>query len=172
MGCRPEFRASRVAVTAGSAAKLSACADLGAEVLVNYKEQDFVEVVRAASDGHGADVVLDNMGASYLTRNLDVLAVNGRIAVVGLQGGATGEVDLGVLLRKRAALLATSLRARPAEEKGAIVASVREHVWPLIESGRVRPVVDQTLPMSRAGDAHRAVEASGHIGKVLLTPSG
>ncbi len=161
---------ARVAVTAGSAAKLEACRELGADVLINYREQDFVEEVRAASNGRGADVVLDNMGASYLGRNLDALAVNGRIAVIGLQGGTRGELDLGLMMRKRAALLSTGLRARPAEEKGAIIASVREHVWPLVESGRVRPIVDRVLPMAQAGDAHQAVEDSSHVGKVLLTP--
>jgi putative PIG3 family NAD(P)H quinone oxidoreductase len=108
--------AARVAVTAGSAEKLQRCRDLGADVLVNYREQDFVEVVRSATDGHGADVVLDTIGAKYLARNLDVLAANGRIVTIGLQGGARAELDLGVLLRKRAAVIATSLRARPLAE--------------------------------------------------------
>jgi putative PIG3 family NAD(P)H quinone oxidoreductase len=160
---------ARVAVTAGSAAKLAACEQLGAQVLVNYREEDFVERVKAATDGAGADVVLDNMGAVYLARNVDVLAVNGRLVVIGLQGGATAELNLGALLAKRAAVLATSLRARPAAEKAAIVASVREHVWPLVGSGEVRPVVDTTLPLERAGEAHRRLEASEHVGKVLLT---
>ena len=161
---------ARVAVTAGSAAKLEACRELGAQVLVNYREADFVEVVRAATDGRGADVVLDNMGAAYLSRNVEVLAPNGRLVVIGLQGGTTAELDLGVLLRKRAAVLATALRSRPAAEKAAIVASVRENVWPLIAAGTVRPVIDRTLPMSQAAEAHRLVEASTHVGKVLLTP--
>ena len=161
---------ARVAVTAGSAAKLEACRELGAQVLVNYREADFVEVDRAATDGRGANVVLDNMGAAYLSRNVEVLAPNGRLVVIGLQGGTTAELDLGVLLRKRAAVLATALRSRPAAEKAAIVASVRENVWPLIAAGTVRPVIDRTLPMSQAAEAHRLVEASTHVGKVLLTP--
>ncbi len=161
---------ARVAVTAGSAAKLAACERLGARVLVNYREEDFVERVRAATDGAGADVVLDNMGAAYLARNVDVLAPNGRLVVIGLQGGAKAELNLGALLAKRAAVLATSLRGRPAGEKAAIVASVRQHVWPLVERGDVRPVVDATLPFDRAADAHRRLEASEHIGKVLLVP--
>ncbi|HYY11165.1 MAG TPA: NAD(P)H-quinone oxidoreductase [Kineosporiaceae bacterium] len=160
---------ARVAVTAGSAAKLEACQRLGAQVLVNYREEDFVERVRAASGGAGADVVLDNMGAAYLARNVDVLAPNGRLVVIGLQGGTKAELNLGALLAKRAALLATSLRARPAGEKAAIVAGVREHVWPLVERGDVRPVIDTTLPLDRAGDAHRRLESSEHVGKVLLT---
>jgi putative PIG3 family NAD(P)H quinone oxidoreductase len=161
---------AHVAVTAGSAAKLEACRELGAEILVNYREQDFVEVLREHTDGAGADVILDNMGAKYLARNLDALATGGRLVVIGLQGGARAEVDLGVLLRKRAAVIATSLRARPAAEKATIVAAVREHVWPLIESGRVRPIVHGTYPLAAAADAHRELEASSHIGKVLLTP--
>lgn len=161
---------ARVAVTAGSAAKLDRCRGLGAEILVNYKEQDFVEVVRAETAGHGADVVLDNMGATYLDRNLDVLAVNGRIANIGLQGGTKAELNLAKLMARRGAVLSTSLRARPAAEKASIVASVREHVWPQIASGRVRPVVDRVLPMAQASEAHRVVAAGEHVGKVLLTP--
>ena len=160
---------ARVAVTAGSAAKLDACRDLGAQILVNYRDKDFVEVVRGATDGRGADVVLDNMGAKYLARNVEVLAPNGRLVVIGLQGGTTAELDLAALLRKRAAVLATSLRSRPAEEKAAIVASVRENVWPLVAGGTVRPVIDRTFPMAAAAEAHRLVEASTHVGKVLLT---
>ena len=160
---------ARVATTAGSAAKLQRCAELGANVLVNYRDQDFVEVVRAATDGHGADVVLDHMGASYLSRNLEVLAVGGRLVVIGLQGGATAELDLSRLLRKRAALLATTLRARPAAEKSAILASVVEHVWPLVTDGVVKPVVHARLPLGSVREAHRLVEESSHVGKVLLT---
>jgi putative PIG3 family NAD(P)H quinone oxidoreductase len=160
---------ARVAVTAGSAEKLARCRDLGAEVLVNYREQDFVEAVRAATGGHGADVELDLIGAKYLARNVEVLAPNGRLVVIGLQGGTKAELDLGLLLRKRAAVLATALRARPAEEKAAIVASVRENVWPLLESGAVRPVVDRVLPMAEAAEAHRVLESGEAFGKVVLT---
>jgi putative PIG3 family NAD(P)H quinone oxidoreductase len=161
---------ARVAVTAGSAEKLEVCRQLGAEVLVNYREQDFVEVVKDATGGAGADVILDNMGAKYLARNVSVLAANGRLVVIGLQGGTKAEIDLNALLRKRAALIATSLRARPASEKAAIVAAVREHVWPLVESGRVRPVVHSRHPLAAAPEAHREMEASTHIGKILLVP--
>jgi putative PIG3 family NAD(P)H quinone oxidoreductase len=159
---------ARVAVTAGSAEKLERARELGAEILVNYKEQDFVEVVHAATDGHGADVVLDTIGAKYLDRNLDVLAVNGRIANIGLQGGRKAELDLAKLMGKRGAILSTTLRGRPSEEKAAVVASVREHVWPLIEAGEVHAVVDRVLPITQVADAHRLVESSGHVGKVLL----
>jgi putative PIG3 family NAD(P)H quinone oxidoreductase len=160
---------ARVAVTAGTAHKLARCAELGAQILVNYREQDFVEVIREATGGHGVDVVLDNMGAKYLARNVDLLAVNGRLVVIGLQGGRTAELDLGTLLAKRAAVLATSLRARPVNEKSAIVASVRENVWPLVASGAVRPVIHTRLPLDQVVEAHRLVESSQHIGKVLLT---
>lgn len=158
-----------VAVTAGTAEKLERCRELGASILVNYREQDFVEVVKQATHSRGADVVLDNMGAKYLARNVDVLAVNGRLVVIGLQGGRRAELDLGTLLTKRAAVLATALRARPVEEKSAIVSSVQEHVWPLVSDGAVRPVIHARLPLEQAGRAHRIVEASSHVGKVLLT---
>lgn len=160
---------ARVAVTAGSAEKLQACRLLGAEVLVNYREEDFVERVRAATGGRGADVVLDNMGAKYLSRNVAALAPNGRLVIIGMQGGTKAELDIAALLTKRAAVIATTLRARPAAEKAAIVAAVREHVWPLVASGRVRPVVHSRHPLADAASAHRELEASAHIGKVLLT---
>ncbi|MEU3417785.1 NAD(P)H-quinone oxidoreductase [Streptomyces murinus] len=159
---------AKVAVTAGTKEKLERCAELGADILINYREQDFVAEVEEATGGAGADVILDNMGAKYLDRNVRTLAVNGRLAIIGLQGGAKGELNIGALLHKRAAVTATSLRARPVEEKTAIVAAVCEHVWPLLAAGRVRPVVDRELPMARAAEAHRVVEESGHIGKVLL----
>jgi putative PIG3 family NAD(P)H quinone oxidoreductase len=160
---------ARVAVTAGSAEKLDVCRQLGADILVNYREQDFEQVVREATDGHGADVILDTIGAKYLARNVSLLAPNGRLVVIGLQGGRTGEIDLGAMLAKRCALIATTLRARPLGEKAAIVAAVREHVWPLVADGRVRPVIQGRYPLDRASDAHREMEASTHIGKILLT---
>ncbi len=162
---------AKVAVTAGSKEKLERCAELGADILVNYREQDFVAELKEATDGAGADVILDNMGAKYLDRNVRALAVNGRLAIIGMQGGRKGELDIGALLTKRAAVSATSLRARPLEEKAAIVAAVREHVWPLFDGGHLRPVVDRELPLSAAADGHRVVEESGHIGKVLLVTS-
>ena len=160
---------ARIAVTAGSGDKLEACRALGAEILVHYREQDFVEVLADATKGHGADVILDNMGAKYLARNVNGLAVNGRLVIIGLQGGVKAELDINALLRKCAAIIATSLRARPAAEKAVIVAAVREHVWPLIEAGHVKPIVHKTFPLARASDAHRELEASTHIGKILLT---
>ncbi len=160
---------ARVAVTAGSAEKLEVCRELGAEILVNYRDEDFVAVVKAATEGRGADVILDNMGAKYLARNVSTLAVNGRLVVIGLQGGVSGELTLGALLAKRAAVIATSLRARPATEKATIVAAVREHVWPMIEDGRVRAIINSRYPFAEAAEAHREMEASTHIGKILLT---
>jgi putative PIG3 family NAD(P)H quinone oxidoreductase len=162
---------ARVVTTAGSAEKLEVCRSLGADVTVNYREQDFVEEVKAATDGAGADVILDNMGAKYLARNVDALATEGRLVVIGLQGGSTAELDLGVLLRKRAAVIATTLRARPASEKAAICAAVVEHVWPLVADGSVRTLVHTTLPLEQAGEGHRIMEASDHIGKIVLTAS-
>jgi putative PIG3 family NAD(P)H quinone oxidoreductase len=159
---------AKVAVTAGTPEKLERCAELGADILINYREQDFVEEIGKATDGAGADVILDNMGAKYLDRNVKALAVNGRLAIIGMQGGVKGELNIGTLLNKRAAISATSLRARPSAEKTAIVAAVREHVWPLLDAGHIRPIVDRELPMSDAAAAHRVVEESGHIGKVLL----
>ena len=160
---------ARVAVTAGSADKLEACRSLGAEILVNYREEDFVEAVLGATDGLGAGVILDNMGATYLMRNVETLAVGGRLVVIGMQGGVKAELDLGVLLRKRGAVIATALRSRSLAEKATIVAAVREHVWPLIEGGRVRPVVHATFPLEEVAAAHQELESSRHVGKILLT---
>ncbi|MBB5806976.1 putative PIG3 family NAD(P)H quinone oxidoreductase [Saccharothrix ecbatanensis] len=157
---------ARVAVTAGSAERLARCAELGADVLVNYREQDFVAEVGRA------DVVLDNMGAAYLDRNVDVLAPDGRLVIIGMQGGVKAELNIGKLLAKRASVSATGLRFRPVDGpsgKGRVVAEVREHVWPMIASGRVKPVVHDVMPIERAADAHRALEGSGVFGKLVLT---
>ncbi|MFE7549291.1 NAD(P)H-quinone oxidoreductase [Streptomyces gardneri] len=159
---------ARVAVTAGSPAKLARCAELGADILIDYREQDFVEELHKATDGAGADVILDIVGAKYLERNVKALAVSGRLVIIGLQGGVKGELNLGALLAKRAAVMATTLRSRPPQEKAAIVAAVREHVWPLIGAGTVLPVVDRTVPMPEAAEAHRVLESGDHVGKVLL----
>jgi putative PIG3 family NAD(P)H quinone oxidoreductase len=160
---------ARVAVTAGSAAKLEACRELGADILVNYREEDFVERIREATDGHGADVVLDIIGAKYLGRNLEALATGGRLVIIGMQGGRAAELDIAMLMGKRAAVIGTTLRARPAAEKAAIVAAVAGHVWPLVEDGSVRPVVHSRHPLAEAAAAHREIEESGHVGKILLT---
>ena len=164
---------ARVFTTAGSAQKLEFCRELGAEVLINYRDEDFVERVAEETDGAGVDVVLDNMGAKYLARNVAALAVGGRLVSIGMQGGTKAELDLGTLMRKRASVHATTLRSRPPSGPGGkaeIVAAVRHDVWPDVERGVVRPIIDRRLPMSRAAEAHRVVEASEHIGKVLLLP--
>lgn len=161
-----------VLTTAGSPEKLATCRDLGADVAINYREQDFVEEVKNATDGRGVDVILDNMGAKYLGRNVAALATGGRLVVIGMQGGTKGELDLSQLLTKRAAVAATSLRARPVEEKAAICAAVAEHVWPLVSDGTIRPVVHDWLPLADAADAQRLLEDSGHTGKIGLRVSG
>ena len=160
---------ARVFATAGSAEKLDLCRELGADVAISYRDEDFVEVVKRETDGHGADVVLDNMGASYLPRNVDVLALEGRLVVIGMQGGTKGELDLGVLLRKRGAVIAASLRSRPLEGKAAICAAVAEHVWPLVAAGEVRPIVHRVLPLADAAYAHELLETGEASGKILLT---
>jgi NADPH:quinone reductase-like Zn-dependent oxidoreductase len=126
-------------------------------------------VVKEHTGGAGADVILDNMGAVYLERNVAALATEGRLVIIGLQGGTKGELNIGKLLSKRGAVIATSLRARPVEEKAAICAAVVEHVWPLVADGSVRPIVDTTFPLEKAGEAHRLMEESGHVGKIMLT---
>ncbi|MBX7269644.1 NAD(P)H-quinone oxidoreductase [Micromonospora sp. Llam7] len=156
-------------VATARATKHDRLRELGAGHLVDYRDQDFVEEVRRVTDGRGADVVLDIMGASYLGRNVAALATDGRLVVIGMQGGRRGELDLGALLAKRGTVAATALRSRPLDQKAAIVRGVRDQVWPLVEAGRVRPVVDRRLPITEAADAHRLVESNEHVGKVLLT---
>jgi putative PIG3 family NAD(P)H quinone oxidoreductase len=162
---------ARVLTTGGSEEKLAQCAELGAEVTIDYKQQDFVAEVKGATDGHGADVILDNMGASYLGRNVDALATAGRLVVIGMQGGTTGELDLGMLMRKRGAVIATALRSRPVEEKAAICAAVVEHVWPLVADGTVRPVIGARFALADARQAHALMESGDGHGKILLTVS-
>ncbi len=160
---------ARVLTTAGTSDKLAACAALGASVTVDYREQDFVAVVKEKTDGAGVDVILDNMGAKYLGRNVEALATSGRLVIIGMQGGTKGELDIALLLRKRGAVIATALRSRPVPEKAAICASVVEHVWPLVAEGLVRPVVGATLTLDEVADAHRLMESGEHTGKILLT---
>ncbi|MEU7001541.1 NAD(P)H-quinone oxidoreductase [Nonomuraea sp. NPDC046570] len=152
---------SRVAVTAGSAEKLERCRELGADELVNYREEDFAERVEA-------DVILDIMGAKYLPGNVRALRTGGRLVIIGLQGGVKGELDLRALLNKRAAVHGTTLRSRPTAEKGVIVRGVVENVWPLVSAGVVRPVVHAEVPMTEAAEAHRMLDSGEHVGKILL----
>jgi putative PIG3 family NAD(P)H quinone oxidoreductase len=156
-------RGARVLCTAGSEEKLQRCRELGADIAINYRTEDFVK------EAAPVDVILDNIGADYLTRNVETLGTGGRLMIIGFQSGAVAEFNLGKLMRRRASVHSTGLRARPREEKAEIVASVREHVWPLVESGAVRPVIDRTVPMWDAAAGHRILEESTHVGKVLLT---
>jgi putative PIG3 family NAD(P)H quinone oxidoreductase len=160
---------AKVATTAGSDEKIStAKAFLGADIAINYNEEDFPDSLRRQNGGKGADVILDVVGAKYLAQNVDALADYGRLVVIGLQGGAKGELDLGQLLRKRAAVVATALRPRPVEEKGAIMTAVRESVWPLIADGSIRPLVAKTFPLGQVSEAHRYFDSGDHVGKILL----
>src|SRR5512139_1724631 len=160
---------AKVVTTAGSEEKLELCRSLGADVAVSYRDQDFVEEVKAATDGRGADVILDNMGAKYLDRNITALATGGRLVIIGMQGGVKGELNIGKLLAKRGAVFATALRARPTAEKADICAGVVEHVWPLYADGAVRTIVHASLPLEEAGEAHRLMESGEHVGKIVLT---
>ncbi|WP_286275060.1 NAD(P)H-quinone oxidoreductase [Mycobacterium antarcticum] len=161
----------RVAVTAGSPEKLKVCRELGADVTINYREEDFVERIRNATDGLGADVILDLMGASYLDRNIDALAPDGRLVVIGFQGGLKGELNFGKLMAKRASVISTALRSRPVDGpsgKAAVVESVVANVWPMVADGRVRPIIGAELPIEDAARAHRLLESGDAHGKVLL----
>lgn len=161
---------ARVAVTAGSAQKLDECARLGADILVNYREQDFVAEVLAATDGRGADVILDIMGGSYAARNVAALATNGTIMVIGNQGGEDAVFNPFQLMLKRGRYWGTTLRSRPAAEKAAIMADLGSRVWPWLVSGELRPVIDSRFAFADAAAAHRRLEASAHVGKIVLVP--
>lgn len=157
-------------LTTARRAKHEVLKSLGAAVTIDYTEADFAKETKAATDGRGADVILDIIGAAYLPGNISALAKGGHLVVIGMQGGRRGELDLGALLTKRASVTGTTLRSRPVWEKAAIVAGVREEVWPLIAKGTIKPVLDRTFPMSAAGDAHTVVDRNDHVGKVLLVP--
>jgi len=161
---------ARVAVTAGSAEKLAVCESLGAQTLINYREQDFVAEIKAATDGHGADVILDIMGGAYAARNIEAVAVNGRIMVIANQSGEPATFDPFRLMQKRARYWATTLRARSLAERIATVRSLEAAVWPWIASGEFRPVVDGRFSFENAADAHRRMESSAHVGKIVLVP--
>lgn len=161
---------ARVAVTAGSPRKLDACRALGADILIDYREEDFVDRIREETGGLGVDVILDPVGGDYLARDLEALTTGGRVVFIGNQSGALGSLDLGVLMRKRGAVHTTTLRARPLEERRLIIEQVRSRVWPLVANGTVRPVVDEVIPLAEAERAHERMRTSRHIGKLLLTP--
>ncbi len=159
-------RGAEVFTTAGSPEKLELCRSLGAAHAIDYHDEDFVDVL---TDAGGADVILDNMGAKYLGRNVTALATAGRLVIIGMQGGAKGELDINALLRKRASVTATSLRARPVTEKAAICCGVVENVWPLVASGAIRPIVETTMPLEDVARAHQLMEDGSHSGKIVLT---
>ena len=161
---------ARVIATAGGPDRARRCAALGAEVVVDHLGQDFVAEVARATGGAGADVVLDVVGGAYLGRNVEALATGGRLAVIGLAQGRRGELDLGALLAKRATVLGTTLRSRPPHEKAAIVAAVREHVWPMVADGRVRPVVHERIPLAQADRAHQLLASGVVFGSLVLVP--
>lgn len=161
-----------VLVTVGTAAKAKACLELGATAAINYKDEDFVARAKELTGGRGGDVILDNMGAKYLARNIDALAPDGRLVTIGMQGGAKGELDFGLLLSKRASVAATGLRSRPvigASSKADVVAGVLAQVWPLVDSGAIKAIIDRLVPIADARSAHERMESSEHIGKILLT---
>jgi putative PIG3 family NAD(P)H quinone oxidoreductase len=160
-----------VAVTAGSQEKLDACRELGADILINYQEDDFAERLLELTDGHGADVILDIIGAGYLARNIAALAPDGRIANIGLQQGRRAELDFSALMAKRGTVMSTSLRARPADQKASIVTAVAANIWPLVDAGVIRPVIYREVPITRADEAHRIMTTSAHIGKIVLDAS-
>ena len=160
---------ARVFTTAGSDAKCDACRRLGAEAAINYHTQDFVAEVKRLTEGRGVNVILDMVGGSYLPRNIEALATEGRLVQIAFLQGSRIEIDLQPLLTKRLTLTGSTLRPRSVAEKGQIAAALREEVWPLLEAGRVRPVIDRTFPLAEAAAAHAHMERGEHIGKIVLT---
>ncbi len=160
---------SRVFATAGSAEKVKACEELGAERGINYREEDFVEVVKQATDGRGVDVILDMVGGDYIPRDIKALAEDGRLSFIAFLGGPKAEVNFMPLMLKRLTITGSTLRARPVEVKAALAAKLKEKVWPLLEAGRIAPVMAASFPLSEAAAAHALMESSGHIGKIVLT---
>jgi len=159
---------ARVFTTAGSAAKCAACVALGAEIAVDYREQDFVAVLQPATAGRGVDVILDMVGGDYVARNLSLLAVEGRLVQISFLKSSVADLDLMQVMRRRLTITGSTLRPRTPAEKGAIAAALEARVWPLLAAGTVRPVIHATFPLARAADAHRLMESSAHIGKIVL----
>src|SRR5437762_2380020 len=162
---------SRVFATAGSAEKCAACERLGAERAVNYREADFVAVIRELTAGRGVDVVLDMVGGDYFARNVDALALEGRLVEIATLHGVKAELNIQTIMQRRLTITGSTLRARPVADKAAIAVALRQHVWPLLESGAVKPIVHATFPLRDAAEAHRVMESSAHIGKLVLTTS-
>jgi NADPH2:quinone reductase len=159
---------ARVIATAGSADKCKACLEIGADAAINYKEQDFVEEVKRITDGRGADVVLDMVAGDYIAREVKCLADDGRIAIIAVQGGVKSEFNAGEVLRRRLTISGSTLRPRPVAFKAAIAASLRERVWPLLESGRIKPIVHRVFDAAQAAQAHALMESGEHVGKIML----
>jgi NADPH:quinone reductase len=159
---------SRVFATAGSVKKCAVCEQLGAERAINYRTEDFAEVARRATDGRGVDLVLDMVGGDYVPREIDVLAEEGRLVLIATMGGTKAEVDLRCIMGRRLTITGSMLRRRSVEFKGAIATALREKVWPLLEAGRVKPIVHATFPIDQASEAHRALERGEHVGKLVL----
>jgi NADPH:quinone reductase len=160
---------ARVYATAGSAEKAKACERLGAVRGINYKTEDFVEVIKQVTDGRGVDIILDMVAGTYAERNIDCAALEGRIVVISLLGGARAEINIGKILMKRLTLTGSTLRSRTVAQKAAVAAGVLQNVWPLLRAGRARPVIHATFPLAQASEAHRLMESSNHIGKIVLT---
>ena len=159
----------RVFVTAGSDEKCQACEKLGAERAINYKTEDFVDVVKSLTNDRGVDVILDMVAGAYVARELKCLAEDGRLVIIAVQGGVEAQIDAGAVLRRRLTITGSTLRPRPVEFKGAIARSLREKIWPLIEAGKIKPEIYKTFPLEQAAEAHRLMESSQHIGKIVLT---
>ncbi|WP_342640820.1 NAD(P)H-quinone oxidoreductase [Rhodoligotrophos ferricapiens] len=160
---------ARVFATAGSPEKCRACETLGAERGINYREDDFVEIVKAATEGRGADVILDMVGGDYIARNIQAAAVDGRIVMIAFLGGPSAKVNFMPVMVKRLNLTGSTLRPRSVEEKAVIARELETHVWPLLASGVIKPVIDSTFPLVNAAQAHQRLEQGSHIGKVVLT---
>ena len=160
---------AKVFATAGTAEKARICEKLGAVRGIDYRNEDFVEVTRQATEGRGLDVILDMVAGSYVQRNIEAAAVEGRIVVIAVQGGAKADIKVNMLMMKRLTLTGSTLRPRTVAQKGAIAAAVHKNVWPLLSSGRVKPIIHATFPLADAADAHRLMESSNHVGKIVLT---
>jgi NADPH2:quinone reductase len=161
-------RGARVFTTAGSAEKCRACEELGAERAINYREEDFVAVIKEATDGRGVDVVLDMVVGDYLQRDINAIAMEGRIVLIAALGGATATLNTFTIMQRRLTITGSTLRPRSVAEKSALAAAVKDHVWPIIEEGRMRPLIHQTFPLAAAADAHRVMESGAHVGKLVL----
>ena len=159
---------ARVFATAGSAEKCAKCVELGAELAINYNDDDYVEVVKAATNGRGVDLILDMVGGTYIARNIRALAMDGRLAMIAFLGGPKAEINFAQIMTKRITVTGSTLRPRSVQDKAVIAEALREIVWPMIEAGQIAPVIDSTFPLDQAADAHRRIESSGHIGKIVL----